>query len=370
MALIITVIVLLILAMVSISLIINSGIITKSKTAVDKYSDEQISEQIGLAIQEYKMQQFVGTDKTELEYMEESLGDILGGNLSITKSGKIYKIESGNTVYRFREDGLFNKYEKMSSKDVYGRIEGNTLKLRSTNLGDKYYLFSNSESIQSNWNKEGNATKELVKYIEIEEPIAPSGGYEKFKNLTNLEEIINIKNLHTENISNMSCMFQNCGSLKRIDLSGFDTCKASNLYGLFIGCSSLESIDIRMFDTSQTTGISNMFSGCTNLKEINLDGIDTSNFTALFGIFYDCSSLKQIDLSSLDTKNVTDVRSLFWKCTSLEFIDLGGLFSMDSVTKTDNMLNNVPKTVKIKANEGTIYKIKQLRTDFDEDNFV
>ncbi len=36
-ALIITIIVLLILAMVSISLVMNSGIITKSKDSVDKY---------------------------------------------------------------------------------------------------------------------------------------------------------------------------------------------------------------------------------------------------------------------------------------------------------------------------------------------
>ena len=41
-ALIITIIVLLILAMVSISLVMNSGIINKSKTAVDKYSQEEV----------------------------------------------------------------------------------------------------------------------------------------------------------------------------------------------------------------------------------------------------------------------------------------------------------------------------------------
>ena len=51
-ALIITVIILLILAMVSISLVINSGIITKTKTTVDKYSEEEIGEQIKLAYAE------------------------------------------------------------------------------------------------------------------------------------------------------------------------------------------------------------------------------------------------------------------------------------------------------------------------------
>ena len=45
-ALIITIIVMLILAGVSINIIQNQGIITKSKTAVDKYQEEEIKEQI------------------------------------------------------------------------------------------------------------------------------------------------------------------------------------------------------------------------------------------------------------------------------------------------------------------------------------
>ena len=53
-ALIITIIVLLILAMVSIRLVMNGGIIDKSKSAVDKYSEEEIQEQIKLAYAEWQ----------------------------------------------------------------------------------------------------------------------------------------------------------------------------------------------------------------------------------------------------------------------------------------------------------------------------
>ena len=49
-ALIITVIILLILATVSINLVINGGIIDKTKSAVDKYSEEEELEQIKLAV--------------------------------------------------------------------------------------------------------------------------------------------------------------------------------------------------------------------------------------------------------------------------------------------------------------------------------
>ena len=54
-ALIITIIVLLILAIVSINLVMNGGIIDKSKNAVDKYSQEEVQEQIKLAYSEWQM---------------------------------------------------------------------------------------------------------------------------------------------------------------------------------------------------------------------------------------------------------------------------------------------------------------------------
>ena len=76
-ALIITIIVLLILAMVSISLVMNSGIINKSKTAVDKYSQEEVQEQIKLAYSEWQMGQYTGTPMTAQD-IQTKLGQIFG----------------------------------------------------------------------------------------------------------------------------------------------------------------------------------------------------------------------------------------------------------------------------------------------------
>ena len=76
-ALIITIIVLLILAMVSISLVMNSGIIDKSKSAVDKYSGEEIQEQLKLAYSEWQMSQYTGTPMTAQD-IQTKLGQIFG----------------------------------------------------------------------------------------------------------------------------------------------------------------------------------------------------------------------------------------------------------------------------------------------------
>ena len=107
-ALIITIIVLLILAMVSIALVMNSGIITKSKTAVDKYSQEEIQEQIKLAYSEWKMSQYTGTPMTEQD-IQAKLGQIFGaenvtdvslanGKLTAKINGKTYEYDASTGV--------------------------------------------------------------------------------------------------------------------------------------------------------------------------------------------------------------------------------------------------------------------------------
>ena len=75
-ALIITIIVLLILAMVSISLIMNEGIISKSKSGVDKYSEEEIGEQIKLAYTEHQMSQYTNEQLT----FQQALDKVFGTN--------------------------------------------------------------------------------------------------------------------------------------------------------------------------------------------------------------------------------------------------------------------------------------------------
>ena len=97
-ALIITIIVLLILAMVSISLVMNGGIIDKSKAAVDKYSEEEIGEQLKLAYSEYQMSQYTGTPidiqaKLQEIYGANTTATLANGKLKATINGKIYQYD-------------------------------------------------------------------------------------------------------------------------------------------------------------------------------------------------------------------------------------------------------------------------------------
>ena len=80
-ALIITIVILLILAMVSISLVMNTGIIEKSEYSKDKYKEEEIAEQLKLVYSEWQMSQFI--DPMSIQDIEDKLEEIFGqGNVS------------------------------------------------------------------------------------------------------------------------------------------------------------------------------------------------------------------------------------------------------------------------------------------------
>ena len=91
-ALIITIIVLLILAMVSINLVMNGGIIDKSKSAVDKYSQEEVQEQIKLAYSEWQMGQYTGETQTASAFIQSKLNSIYG-------AGSVTSVEESNGTF-------------------------------------------------------------------------------------------------------------------------------------------------------------------------------------------------------------------------------------------------------------------------------
>ena len=99
-ALIITVIVLLILAIVSISLVINSGIINKAQQGVDKYSEEEELEQIKLAVASARLK---GNGFLTTQNLNSELQDRFGEEATPRSNGWRYK------DYNIKENGEVNK---------------------------------------------------------------------------------------------------------------------------------------------------------------------------------------------------------------------------------------------------------------------
>ena len=145
--------------------------------------------------------------------------------------------------------------------------------------------------------------------------------------------VIDLSNVDTSNVTNMSYMFWNCGGLTSLDLSDFDTSNVTDMTFIFSDCSRLTSLNVSSFNTSNVTSMGGMFYGCSRLTSLDLSGFDTSNVTNMGGMFRNCSGLTSLDLSSFDTRNVTNMSfssssfyyyGLFAGCTKLRTLNLSG----------------------------------------------
>ncbi len=109
-ALIITIIVLLILAMVSIRLVMNGGIIDRANRGVKIYKDSEIEEKIKLAYSEYQTAKYQTpiTLETALEHSGLTGASVSGSDSTewkVTYNGKVYPIEANGSVGEATEVG-------------------------------------------------------------------------------------------------------------------------------------------------------------------------------------------------------------------------------------------------------------------------
>ena len=66
----------------------------------------------------------------------------------------------------------------------------------------------------------------------------------------------------------MNSMFEDCNSLKSLDVSSFNTANVTDMGYMFAYCSSLTELDVSGFDAPNVTGIGCMFLDCDALVKI------------------------------------------------------------------------------------------------------
>ena len=163
-----------------------------------------------------------------------------------------------------------------------------------------------------------------------------------FAGFNNLTKIEGIKNLKTDNVTNMNCMFceiKGEGILTSLDLSSFNTSKVTDMSEMFVESTALKSINLSGFNTTNVTNMESMFADCESLTTLDLSSFNTSNVTNMKDMFRGCSSLTSLDLGSFNTSNVTNMEGIFRYCASLTSLDLS-TFNISKITdflKTANL---------------------------------
>ena len=141
--------------------------------------------------------------------------------------------------------------------------------LRSTRPGTKYDMPTTGAT--PDWAGTDDAPQIKIRHAVFDASFAdyrPTSTSLWFQNCVKLQDIKDIRNLNTENVIDMSLMFQYCSSLASLDLSSFNTEKVTDMWLMFLSCSSLTSLDLTGFNTANVTDMTIMFRGSSSLTTI------------------------------------------------------------------------------------------------------
>ena len=182
---------------------------------------------------------------------------------------------------------------------------------------EKYEGESLPSDSESEWVEDGKSVFEMfgsfyvndIKHIVINEsfktftPTTLSGF---FAPLVELETITGLEYLNTENVTDMSLLFDHCQKLTSLDVTHFNTANVTNMKRMFNAC-GLTSLDLSNFNTAKVENMELMFSGCSNLKTIYAsDKFKTAAVTKSKNMFLGCSSLSgDIDWKSVKVSDKT-----------------------------------------------------------------
>ncbi len=125
-----------------------------------------------------------------------------------------------------------------------------------------------------------------------------------------------IKIIFKKDITITNYLFCNCSLIQSLDLSNLNTNKVINMSFMFCGCSSLKQLDLSNFNTNNVTDMSDMFNGCSSLKQLNISNFNTNNTINMSCMFAGCSALKELNHSNFNTSNVINMSEMFYECSN------------------------------------------------------
>ena len=169
-------------------------------------------------------------------------------------------------------------------------------------------------------------TRKTITKAVFETEVVPNSVEGWFSNFRNLAEIEHLDYLDTSNATSFMAMFGYCQSLKTLDVSCFDTSNVEGLFGTFMNCYTLENLNVLNWDTSNVKDMGRIFCNCEKLKNPDFSDFDTHNAIIMETMFSGCKALTSLDLRTFDTSKVTSMVNMFRNCTNLKTIQVSSLW--------------------------------------------
>lgn len=428
-ALVVTIVVLLILAGVTLKLVLdNNGIIQKSKEArsetivADEKSKVEMAylsaalKKLGDTVTAEELQEeldsSVGAGKTVVTSNGDGTLNVLfnetGHNYNVDE-GTVEKVEIDNTKMAMFDTGE-NVAKKMHSLAIEGEIINNgeswgnlsinaikryketpdLTKMTDANIvswTDAYTAYEQNPSAYKSMIPEGTKLCPIYMWFEEsgEEEIRSGYGYKNlteedgtlrrkvktgiiywwsesskvylnpdcsnmFCKLPYLADISGLRELKTDNVTNMSSMFDNFNnqSLTNVDaLSNWNTSNVTNMSRMFTTCSVLANIDsLANWDTSKVTDMSWMFGnddgGAMEISDLTpIEKWNVGNVIDMNGMFLGC---KIQNLNAISNWNVSNLASVSQMFQGNPITDASGInnWNITKVTNFDRMFYLCP----------------------------
>ncbi|MDO5557927.1 MAG: BspA family leucine-rich repeat surface protein [Clostridia bacterium] len=399
--LIITIVIMLILAGITINLTLGeNGIFQKAKLAKGQYETASVQEKLELELAAIQMED---SDLTIEEFEEFLSGKNINGKTIALEDfgvrasyGELQEVilQINNKIYSIYLSGSKIKVEYEPKENVMKSnvnitsnwlgIEGlDKTKIKeikfvdSTNENlDEKELFEVSAIGQENsvkcWWDEDQKGMFSVKVGAEGKIIAPRCSKHFFLGLNNLETI-DFSNLDTSKITNMESFFNGCTKLgiqkegvnNLIDMGNFETSNVTNMRAMFFGCNELTELDLSSFDTRQVYRMDKMFQDCVKITQIIFSSkFDTRQVETMSHMFCNSNQLKNIDLSSFNTVNVRYMDNMFVYCNNLENIDVSN-FDTSKVTKANGMFEACSKLETLDVSNFNMAKVDNITRMFN-----
>ena len=194
----------------------------------------------------------------------------------------------------------------------------------------------NEGDVQPAWNEQSTNINKVVFDASFAKA-RPTSCYCWFYRCENLTKIEDIENLNTQNVTDMSYMFNNCPGLTSLDVSNFNTQKVEDMSEMFSVCSGLKSLNVSHFDTQNVKNMNSMFYSCKRLTSLDVSNFNTQNVTDMSYMFSWCAGLNSLNLSNFDTQNVEYMNNMFWSSSALKTIYVSDKFVTTKVSSGGDM---------------------------------
>ena len=348
-ALVITIIVLLILAGVSIAMLTGqNGILTQAQNANEETEDAKILEEIKIKVTEYQTLKYTENEKRTLsEFLKdeldlESIRETKYETLVFKVGDKIVSVYKDNTVEikDYQSNTLANNAPRVASQTNTEMTENDGF-LTDDGLARKYVkeiIFNINNEIPSSYDKSWDVSE-----IEDGSVMAYASGDE-----VNGYNVTIVANGEIYMPENSMSLFELCGFNENLPeysiyLTGVNTSKVKNMHNIFCKFGYYSMTSFRLgddFDVANVSDMEGMFGYCgyNAMTSLNLgNNFNTSNVQIMTSMFWNCgyNAMESLNLgNNFDTSNVTDMSGIFGHCghNALTSLDLGDKFNTSKVT--------------------------------------